>query len=281
MVLFIPLAISSPDISSVDCRQTISLAYKISLSIVQPKIMNQLLANCCLASGITCSQTGVTKINWSSLGLYAVADETNPLPNIDTPYPAMLINLDLSNNLISASFPNSLPDTLELLNLSNNSFYGQIPTLPTKLQTFDISYNNFAGELPLLSNIKNLYLGINYHDQLNRESNFFTGLILVHKPTNFFIFNTGVSVVDITDTSALVGCDLSKNPLKYADVKHLTMCTMDNLYFDVNSENPEKSNLQVGYVLISVSAFLTIIFALVCLQRRKKSGSRFKILSEF
>ncbi|KAJ0988510.1 hypothetical protein J5N97_006866 [Dioscorea zingiberensis] len=134
--------------------------------------------------GITCSDSSVTQINLSGLGLNGTMGYT--LSSMTS-----LIELDLSNNLLGngSQIPYNLPSSLQRLNLAGNLYNGEIPysislmislehlnlahnqlqdslgdmfAKLTNLSLMDLSFNNFSGDLPQsfsgLSSLKSLFL---------------------------------------------------------------------------------------------------------------------------
>ncbi|KAK4591556.1 hypothetical protein RGQ29_021671 [Quercus rubra] len=165
--------------------------------------------------GVTCSDTQVTEIKLSGLGLSGSMGY-----NLDSL--KSLTNLDMSNNNLGGGIPYQLPPNLQQLNLAYNNFNGQLPysislmtslnylnvghnqlqnQLPdmfgngklTSLTTMDLSFNSLSGDLPeglsSLSSMTSMYLQNNQFtgtinvlanlplENLNVQNNHFTGWI--------------------------------------------------------------------------------------------------------
>ncbi|KAJ7953483.1 Receptor kinase [Quillaja saponaria] len=107
-------------------------------------------------------------IPWKGLG----CDYSNTSPVIS--------KLDLSSSAFKGPLPSNITEltNLKILNLSHNSFNGNISSFPpsSKLMSVDLSYNNFTGLLPdsltSLPNLTSLYFRCN--NQMSKElpSNF-------------------------------------------------------------------------------------------------------------
>nr|ADB97921.2 symbiosis receptor kinase SymRK [Arachis hypogaea] len=86
--------------------------------------------------------------------------------------PSVITDLDLSSSDLKGPIPSSVTEmtNLRTLNLSHNSFTGEIPSsfpLSSLLISIDVSYNDLEGSLPesisSLPNLKTLYFGCNEH----------------------------------------------------------------------------------------------------------------------
>ncbi|XP_057761629.1 nodulation receptor kinase-like [Arachis stenosperma] len=86
--------------------------------------------------------------------------------------PSVITDLDLSSSDLKGPIPSSVTEmtNLRTLNLSHNSFTGEIPSsfpLSSLLTSIDVSYNDLEGSLPesisSLPNLKTLYFGCNEH----------------------------------------------------------------------------------------------------------------------
>lgn len=165
--------------------------------------------------GITCSDSSVTEIKLSGLGLNGYLgyqmDKLKSLVELDVssnnlgggnplPYnlPPNLRRLNIANNQFTGGVPYSISQmtTLQYLNLAHNQLQGNLSDmfgLLVNLETMDLSFNSITGDLPesfsSLSSLKTLYLQNNQFtghldvlaslplSDLNVENNRFTGWI--------------------------------------------------------------------------------------------------------
>ncbi|KAK8919020.1 Protein STRUBBELIG-RECEPTOR FAMILY 6 [Platanthera zijinensis] len=165
--------------------------------------------------GITCSDSSVTEIKLSGLGLNGYLgyqmDKLKSLVELDVssnnlgggnplPYnlPPNLRRLNIANNQFTGGIPYSISQmtTLQYLNLAHNQLQGNLSDmfgLLVNLETMDFSFNSITGGLPesfsSLSSLKTLYLQNNQFtghvdvlaslplSDLNVENNRFTGWI--------------------------------------------------------------------------------------------------------
>uniref|UniRef100_A0A0E0B6J8 Protein kinase domain-containing protein n=1 Tax=Oryza glumipatula TaxID=40148 RepID=A0A0E0B6J8_9ORYZ len=163
--------------------------------------------------GIECSDSSVTEINLSGLGLsgtlgYQLSslksvtkfDVSKNNLNGEIPYqlPPNVVQLNLRGNAFSGGVPYSISQMtdLETLNLGKNQLSGQLTDMFSqlpKLTTMDLSFNSFSGNLPpsfqYLKNLKTLDVESNQFsghinvlaklslEDLNVKNNKFTGWI--------------------------------------------------------------------------------------------------------
>ncbi|KAF0905787.1 hypothetical protein E2562_008840 [Oryza meyeriana var. granulata] len=163
--------------------------------------------------GIECSDSSVTEINLSGLGLsgtlgYQLSslksvtkfDVSKNNLNGEIPYqlPPNVVQLNLQGNSFTGGVPYSISQMtdLETLNLGKNHLSGQLTDMFSqlpKLSTLDLSFNRFSGSLPqsfqYLKNLKTLNLESNQFsghidvlaklslEDLNLKNNKFTGWI--------------------------------------------------------------------------------------------------------
>ena len=167
--------------------------------------------------------------------------------------PNSLIEIRLNQNKISGIIP-ILPITLQFLKLWNNKLNSSIPALPSSLEYLDLSHNQLVGTLPsplpngleflrvhnnqLSGNVPSLPLPL-YDLWLGNSGfpgNYFSGTIMLNRPTNIRINDNLISNVIILDLSQLIYCDLSNNPLLGSpNISELTICIKNNLYFESKS----------------------------------------------
>jgi Leucine Rich repeats (2 copies) len=81
-----------------------------------------------------------------------------------------IVRLDLSDNNLNGSLPNSLNElsTLITLNLSGNRLSGEIPSIVNlkQLQSFDVSHNSLSGSIPSLTGLFRLQNFSVHHNEL-------------------------------------------------------------------------------------------------------------------
>ena len=221
------IAATTTNLTIFDCYYVASLATSLQLNRTQPAMMNQVQTNCCApGAGVICKNGRVSSIIWSTLELYGKFAYSF--------LPTTLVTLDVSNNNIT-DFPSDTPDSLETINLSNNSISSTLPYyFPKNLTTLKVYKNSMYGSvLSIPKYVKNVYLGYP-----GLSGNSFYGTIRLAKPVNLFINNNDISGISIDDTSALVGCDISYNPLAETNATSLTMCTQEGLHKPSISDDP-------------------------------------------
>ncbi|XP_074266610.1 receptor-like protein EIX2 [Silene latifolia] len=161
-----------------------------------------------------------------------------------------LLNLDISNNLLSEKFPDcwSYFDQLVNLQLENNSLWGNLPTSMgalDQLRGLDLSNNNLSGEIPVsLVNCKSLtFLDVANNSLVGHIppsfGHSFRNLVILNLRNNDF---TGVLPTSFCDLSHLQLMDLSGN--------HISGTIPKCLYKLVSMSNTDDapSNL-LGYYL--------------------------------
>ena len=231
---------------SIDCPAIVNIAEDLNMEIQQPGIMFALRGNCCIASGITCnSNNRVIKVQWHDYKLDGIVSWEK--------FPPFLEDIWLNSNSVTGPLPNQFPMQLKYINLGHNKLYGNIPNiLPVNLNSFSVDDNQISGifngtwpagltselwlndnmmygSLPVLPpSLKILVLGL---QQGKSNISQFTNKILLNKPNRLNIAHNLISDVQILNTSDLVDCDLSFNPLlNNPNIVNLTMCTMNGLY---------------------------------------------------
>ena len=230
------IAFSAP---SADCQQVNNLALGLHLDKQQPSIYSAVRVDCCSASGVTCdSSSRVIKIDWSGMKLDGSIQ--------DGAFPTSLTELRLMNQSIAGPIP-TLPESMQILYLGMNKFSGEIPklpeglkvaalflngltgnlpTFPSTLSEFYVGYNAMNGELPktLPSSLTTLHLNNNKFTgifpgsfpenmTLVANGNKFTGSLSMGKPNTVMIQDNLVTDIKIQDTSFLIACNISDNPL--------------------------------------------------------------------
>eukprot|EP00835_Amoeboradix_gromovi_P006669 NODE_837_length_3810_cov_0.466990.p1 type:complete len:446 gc:universal NODE_837_length_3810_cov_0.466990:795-2132(+) len=164
-------------------------------------------------------------------------------------FPLGLVYLILDDNLITGQLPSKLPNNLDLLTIdgnrltgsienltlgqlsylrvSNNMLVGKLPSIPVGLNTL-IVHNNYlngnASKIPM--GVQSLYLGYE-----NEPGNKFTGVLRLLKPVKLYINYNLISDIEIKDSSALIECDISYNPLLDSqNLDNLNSCTKKGIY---------------------------------------------------
>ena len=119
---------------------------------------------CCSASGVTCTNSRVTAINWSSRSLTGYINGTS--------LPSELVTLNLQSNDIVGTISNlfvnlqkiqtiilrynlrlggtvpTLPDSLRIVQLNQCAFVGTLPPFPVNAIEIDLGKNNVDGPIP-------------------------------------------------------------------------------------------------------------------------------------
>ena len=148
--------------TSIDCPNVINLALKLEIQIVQPTLWNELKADCCSSSGITCTSQRVTQISWYNMGLngtingtaipsnvtYLALNDNSLFGSMPSSLPNALVKLYLYKNLLNGTITSILPNGLTDLFLNDNSLTGNIPSLPTSLTTLYLYGNTLNGSIP-------------------------------------------------------------------------------------------------------------------------------------
>ena len=132
------LSIVTADPSS-DCFHTINAWNSFQNTMIPSS------GDCCLLSGVVCSQDKVIEIGWNSTGSVGTLPE-------EFGYLDQLKVLDLANNSLFGRIPESYYSlsSLENLRLKNNSLTGSLSSFKglTQLRSLDLSYNQFSDEIP-------------------------------------------------------------------------------------------------------------------------------------
>ena len=248
---------------SVDCSSLIIFANGLGVESNQPVIWNELQSDCCIAEGIACLNQRVTHIDWKMRrlngtlngtsipttlivlilsdnqvsgtipilpdGLIYIEFNTNRLNGtIPVVLPSQLTSFHAHSNQFTGRIPEILPMRLKKLDLSHNHLFGNISSCPNELQMLHLHDNNLSGDLPAFPySLVDLWLG--YRGDQSR--NLFTGTLILHAPIDLYINDNRISDVRIQNTSLLINCDLSNNPLLgNPGISNLTMCTKTGLY---------------------------------------------------
>ncbi|KAJ3116429.1 hypothetical protein HDU96_009686 [Phlyctochytrium bullatum] len=115
--------------------------------------------DCCTRSGVTCSSTDITGINFANRTLSGRFPDLTQLPQ--------LTSIILSNTTLSRSpFPANLSSlqNLEVLDLEEVKLSGPITALPPKLKKLNLARTGINGTIPanLPSTLEELYIRSNY-----------------------------------------------------------------------------------------------------------------------
>ena len=183
---------------SIDCPQTIQLAYNLGMKSKQPTIWNELQSDCCAASGVYCDSERVDQIYWGQHNLNGTIN--------GTAIPSVLTMLYLGNNAITGPIPAKLPSSMIWLYLDNNLMTGDLPSFPSALTT--------------------LYLGY-----VDKPGNSFSGSLRMNQPYEVYVNYNLITDVVMQDISVFTFCDLSNNPLLgNPNIAGLAMCAKNGLY---------------------------------------------------
>ncbi|XP_058010232.1 receptor like protein 21-like [Hevea brasiliensis] len=113
-----------------------------------------------------------THYQWSVLEALRLSDNkfTGSLPNIKSFKSFSLSSFDISNNYMSGKIPRWIGNLtwLQILDMRNNSFEGELTCEPFSVTYLDLSHNFLSGSLPSCSNTGNL-------EQIHLQENNFTG----------------------------------------------------------------------------------------------------------
>ena len=184
---------------SIDCPNVINLAFGFNMNVKQPAIFSQLQSDCCAATGVSCVSQRVFLIDWYGMDLDGVIN--------GTAIPSNIINLWVANNELTGSIPDMLPIGLVSLNLDINKLSGDLPQFPSTLESLGLGWPGAPG------------------------NNHFTGTVRMNRPTYLRINYNWITDVLVQDSSSLITCDLSYNPLlSNPNLANLPMCTKTGLY---------------------------------------------------
>ena len=169
-------------------------------------------------------------------------------------FPPGAKDLYMNDNLFNGSLP-LFPSALEGLGLQNNNFNGLVPSFPFSLGVINLSHNYFTGSIPILpGRLLQLYLGSNHlagnvpflpatlfeismeFNQLNGtfpsvppninklyiNNNLFSGSINVESPYILHLENNEFNLINISDISNLIECDISNNLLNLNSYSYLS-----------------------------------------------------------
>ena len=194
-MLLVPTPINAV---SPDCQNVINLAIGLNLDAKQPVIWNNLRMDCCNEYTVTCSNNMVRFIDWNSLQLDGSIN--------GSAIPASLKYLNLHGNDITGNIPNPISSNLTELYLDGNRMTGDVPPIPIGMVKLELGNPGSPG-------------------------NHFTGSVVIKSPIYFYINYNWITDVIIQDTSSLIECDLSHNPLlRNPNIAGLSMCTKQGLY---------------------------------------------------
>ena len=183
---------------SIDCPNVIQFAYDLGIPIKAPGVWTMLQTDCCVSTGITCTNQTVTKISWNTMGLNGFIN--------GSALPRGVTDLTLARNQLTGSIPASLPK-LQVLHLFSNQLSGELPLFPSTILYLRLGFPGYPG---------------------NRLS----GTLRLNRPIQFYINDNLINDVVIQDTSQLTEfCDLSNNPLLgNPSIATLSICTSYGLY---------------------------------------------------
>ena len=209
-------------ISSSDCLKMIQFALGLGMNTSQPSIWSSLQGNCCLATGVSCTNKRVTSVKWGDLQLYGGVIDGNSIP-VGVQY------LWLFQNLLVGNIPTNLPPGLISMNLGDNRLTGSIPNLPANLTELYLDGNRLTGDLPTFP----LPIWIIYLGSPMNIGNRLSGTLSLYRPREVYITDNLITNVNIQDISLIdpSNCDLSSNPLLgNPNITGLSMCTQNKLF---------------------------------------------------
>ena len=146
-----------------------------------------------------------------------------------TNWPPAMAFLDFGWNGITGNIPSTWPAALDI---NQNPMICGSPVWPStpELHMNGLSCSGLNPKFP--SSLQVLFLG--WSGDWARY-NKFSGTLLLKKPTLLIINRNFITNLVINDTSSLVICDLSNNPLLgSSSIAKLTMCTQDGLYSPIS-----------------------------------------------
>ena len=222
---------------SVDCPNLINLASSLNVSTKQSAIWTALNIDCCATSGVICASQRVTELDWHSLNLDGIFNETalpsnlkvlalwgNKLTgNIPTIFPSGLTRFDVGGNEMTGTISANFPNSVFYLSLYSNNLSGKIPSkLPTGLIALDVRSCQLSGDLPVFPIALQ-----NFHG----SGNFFTGTLTLKVAISFEINDNMITDIQIQDITNLQSCDISNNPLLgNPRIPRLSACSQTGLY---------------------------------------------------
>ena len=197
---------------SADCPNVINLAIGMGMDTSEPTLsaeMVKLRNNCCSSTNLECNNNSpprVTGISWS-------------------------VDLAPLTGFINGS---ALPSSLTSLTLNRNELKGELPTIwPPGMVHIEVNQNYLTGDVSLVQFPSTLkFLSLGYPGQGNQ----FSGSLILDECalTDLKINQNWITDIIIADTSRLVSCDISNNPLLgNPHIAALTMCTQNGLYSPV------------------------------------------------
>eukprot|EP00835_Amoeboradix_gromovi_P004787 NODE_397_length_9427_cov_0.309605.p2 type:complete len:382 gc:universal NODE_397_length_9427_cov_0.309605:1871-3016(+) len=205
-----------------DCNDVINLALAMNINTVAPGLMTQIRSDCCGPSiGIECADGRVIAIDWSYQDLIGFIN--------GTALPSKLERLSLDNNYLTGGIPSVLPDSLLSLSLMYNRLTGGLPSIyPSNITSLNVCVNKLSGNVPKFPDtLSGICLGYGLETDLNR----FSGTLELVKPDEIIIINNYITNIIIHDSSKLVSCDISHNPLlEHINDPGLASCFNEGLY---------------------------------------------------
>ena len=202
-----------------DCQNVVNFAIGLGLDVSQPTEMSKLRLNCCTAPSMDCIGQAVTGINWGSMGL------TGSMNGTAIPKSTRLLMLDF--NSIVGKIPDFSTTGIQNLWLDHNFLSGELPeAYPVGFYEIHADDNYLTGDVPLFpSTLVTCYLG------WSAGGNKLTGTLIIGTPLNVGITSNWIADIIIGDTSQIIRCDLSRNPLLgNPRLTSLTMCSKSGLY---------------------------------------------------
>ena len=187
--------------------------------------------------------------------------------SIPTPLVTQLKTIDFSDNQLSGGVPTFPNSRLVDVNLSKNKLTGTISApLPVALQTLELQDNLLYGPIALPTSVVVLNLGTS----TSKLQNNFDGSIVLNAPTKLNLFGNSISDILIYNSSNLVQCDLSSNPLLgNNNINALGVCIREGL-FNISETRPivfkasttiAKSNFETLFVSQNNSMTLNLFHA--------------------
>ena len=146
-------------------------------------------------------------------------------------FPSTLSQLNVGTNKLSGGFPSKIPPFLRWLHVDNNFLTGLVPS-EIRRTFVHLRLNENLGLYGDVTNITNAELNELWLTTPGLESGTkFTGKLVLNRPSVVFIRGNSITDLVVLDTSNLVYCDISDNPLLgNPNIANLTMCTKNGLY---------------------------------------------------